>query len=261
MFEAADHPTALLGLEPVLVHQDPLGPHTGVLAVGAELADGLACKITRFGDPAVDVDEDAGVPEHAVREDRHRDVRQAGIQEPQVEREPEFGDVEGVSADQAIEDLRQGGSGPHRDVDAVFPDGPVEQRPRRVVLEAPDRESGVGHEDPSLSAPLPPIVGRRGICSPRPSRYVRYRAGIVFAVDLRSLRYFVAVAEERHILVLLKKLRSVKKLDWSRAVIDSSHVRAARRGPEAGPARSTAHGRAASTTSSPTGRASSSRCR
>jgi hypothetical protein len=28
--------------------------------------------------------------------------------------------------------------------------------------------------------------------------------------------------------VLLKKLRSAKQLDWSRAVIDSSHVRAAR---------------------------------
>ena len=62
-------------------------------------------------------------------------------------------------------------------------------------------------------------------------------------------------------LVLLTKLRSAKKLDWSRAVIDSSHVRAARRGPKAGPARSTAHGRAASTTSSPTARASRSRCR
>jgi transposase len=30
-------------------------------------------------------------------------------------------------------------------------------------------------------------------------------------------------------LVLLRKLRSANKLDWSRAVIDSSHVRAARR--------------------------------
>ncbi|WSK59345.1 IS5 family transposase [Streptomyces sp. NBC_01281] len=36
-------------------------------------------------------------------------------------------------------------------------------------------------------------------------------------------------------LVLLKKLRSKDKLDWSRAVIDSSHVRAARRGPKSGP--------------------------
>ncbi|MFI8789619.1 DUF664 domain-containing protein [Streptomyces sp. NPDC055105] len=41
----------------------------------------------------------------------------------------------------------------------------------------------------------------------------------------------------------------------------SSRVRAARRGPKADPARSTAHVRAASTTSSPTGRASRSRCR
>jgi transposase len=65
---------------------------------------------------------------------------------------------------------------------------------------------------------------------------------------------------ELHV-VLLRKLRSAKKLDWSRAVIDSSHVRAARRGPKAGPARSIVHGRAASTTSSPTARASRSRCR
>lgn len=62
-------------------------------------------------------------------------------------------------------------------------------------------------------------------------------------------------------LVLLKKLRAAKKLDLSRAVIDSSHVRAARRGLKAVPARSTAHGRAASTMSSSTPRASRSRCR
>ncbi|MCZ1004181.1 IS5 family transposase [Streptomyces mirabilis] len=36
-------------------------------------------------------------------------------------------------------------------------------------------------------------------------------------------------------LVLLKKLRAAGKLDWSRAVIDSSHVRAARPGPKSGP--------------------------
>lgn len=60
--------------------------------------------------------------------------------------------------------------------------------------------------------------------------------------------------------VLLTKLRAARQLDWSRAVIDSSHVRAARRGPKADPARSTAHVRAASTTSSSTGRASHSPC-
>jgi transposase len=68
------------------------------------------------------------------------------------------------------------------------------------------------------------------------------------------------VWDQLHVM-LLEKLRSKDKLDWSRAVIDSSHVRAARRGPKAGPARSTAHVRAASTTSSSTGRASRSRCR
>ncbi len=62
-------------------------------------------------------------------------------------------------------------------------------------------------------------------------------------------------------LVLLKQLRSTKQLDRSRAVIDSSHVRAARSGPKADPARSTAHVRAANTTSSSTDRASHSPCR
>lgn len=61
-------------------------------------------------------------------------------------------------------------------------------------------------------------------------------------------------------LVLLKKLRAAQKLDWSRAVIDSSHVRAARLGPKVDPAQSTAHVRAASTTSSPTPKASRKRC-
>ncbi|MDW8470362.1 MULTISPECIES: IS5 family transposase [Streptomyces] len=42
------------------------------------------------------------------------------------------------------------------------------------------------------------------------------------------------VWEKLHV-VLLKKLRSAKQLDWSRAVIDSSHVRAARPGPKSGP--------------------------
>jgi transposase len=61
--------------------------------------------------------------------------------------------------------------------------------------------------------------------------------------------------------LLLNKLRSKNQLDWSRAVIDSSHVRAARRGPKADPARSTAHARAANTTSSPTAKGSRSRWR
>ena len=48
--------------------------------------------------------------------------------------------------------------------------------------------------------------------------------------------------------LLLAELHQAGRLDWSRAVIDSSHVRAARRGPKAVRARSTAPGRARSTT-------------
>ena len=47
---------------------------------------------------------------------------------------------------------------------------------------------------------------------------------------------------------LLAELNAAGKLDWSRAVIDSSHARAARRGPKAVRARSTAPGQAPSTT-------------
>ena len=49
--------------------------------------------------------------------------------------------------------------------------------------------------------------------------------------------------------LLLAELHSAGTLDWSRAVIDSSHVRAARRGPKAARARSTAPVQAPSTTS------------
>jgi transposase len=49
--------------------------------------------------------------------------------------------------------------------------------------------------------------------------------------------------------MLLAELQAAGKLDWSRAVIDSSHVRAARRGPKADRARSTAPALARNTTS------------
>jgi transposase len=49
--------------------------------------------------------------------------------------------------------------------------------------------------------------------------------------------------------LLLAELHAAGKLDWSRAVIDSSHVRAARRGPKVVRARLTAPVRARSTTS------------
>jgi transposase len=56
--------------------------------------------------------------------------------------------------------------------------------------------------------------------------------------------------------LLLAELQAADRLDWSRAVIDSSHGRSARRGPKAARVRSTAPGRAPSTTSGPTAPAS-----
>jgi transposase len=59
--------------------------------------------------------------------------------------------------------------------------------------------------------------------------------------------------------VLLAELHGADRLDWSRAVIDSAHVRAVKGGPKPVRARSTARRRAPSTRSSPTAVVSRSR--
>jgi transposase len=59
--------------------------------------------------------------------------------------------------------------------------------------------------------------------------------------------------------LLLQKLQRDGALDWSRAVVDSSHIQAKKGVPRRARARSTVQERAPSTTSSPTPRAS--RCR
>ena len=59
--------------------------------------------------------------------------------------------------------------------------------------------------------------------------------------------------------LLLAELHAADKLDWSKAVIDSSHLRALKGGPKPDRARSTAPGPARNTTSSPTVPASLSR--
>jgi transposase len=51
--------------------------------------------------------------------------------------------------------------------------------------------------------------------------------------------------------LLLAELQGADRLDWSRAVIDSSHLRALKGGPKPVRARSTAPGRAPNITSSP----------
>ncbi|GAA2702678.1 hypothetical protein GCM10010412_100830 [Nonomuraea recticatena] len=61
--------------------------------------------------------------------------------------------------------------------------------------------------------------------------------------------------------LLLAELHAAGQLDWSKAVIDSSHVRALKGGPKPDRARSIAPSRARNTTSSPTEAASPSPCR
>ena len=56
--------------------------------------------------------------------------------------------------------------------------------------------------------------------------------------------------------LLLAELNAADKLDWSKAVIDGSHLRAMKGGPKPDRARSTAPRPARNTTSSPTARAS-----
>jgi transposase len=60
---------------------------------------------------------------------------------------------------------------------------------------------------------------------------------------------------------LLAELNAAGALDWSRAVIDSSHLRALKDGPKPGRARLTAASRARSTTWSPRDMGSRWRCR
>jgi hypothetical protein len=128
------------------------------------------------------------VPEHPVREDRQCHERQFRLQQPEVERQAQFGDVELVPADQPFEDLRQGRGGFHRAVEAVGGNGPVEQRPRRVVLEAPDLERAVGH---GLSLPLLPSAS-----DPLPAAA---RVSKTISADSIPHGYRVGVAEERHV--------------------------------------------------------------
>lgn len=65
----------------------------------------------------------------------------------------------------------------------------------------------------------------------------------------RRLRDWNEAGVWRHLQeILLARLRGADQLDFSRAAIDSSHVRALRGGPKPDRARSTAHGRARSTT-------------
>jgi transposase len=71
-------------------------------------------------------------------------------------------------------------------------------------------------------------------------------------------RHQAGVWEKLHAL-LLAELQAADTLDWSTAVMDSSHVRALKGGPKPVRARSTAPRRAPSTTSSPTEAASPSR--
>ena len=59
--------------------------------------------------------------------------------------------------------------------------------------------------------------------------------------------------------VLLSKLRAADRIDFSRAIVDSSHVQAKKGAPRRARARSTGRGQAQSTTSSPTQPASRSR--
>lgn len=56
--------------------------------------------------------------------------------------------------------------------------------------------------------------------------------------------------------LLLERLQRKGAIDWSKAVVDSSHIQAKKGGPRPAQARSTAQERAPSTTSSPTPRAS-----
>lgn len=102
------------------------------------------------------------------------------------------------------------------------------------------------------------FVLHTGIQRKHPPQELRFGSGTTYRRRLTA--WNEAGFWDRLYVVVLARLRTAKQLDWSRAVIDSSHDRPARRGAKAFPARSVAHGRAANTTLSSTGRASRSQC-
>jgi hypothetical protein len=137
--EAPDHPSALVGRDPVLVGQNALRPETGVVAVGRELADDPTRQVLWLADPAGDVDVNRRVSELAIREHRQRQERWlVEVERPQKVRPPQLGHVELAATDHALEDLgddrgrREGG------VDTVDADPALEQRTHVVVAERGD---------------------------------------------------------------------------------------------------------------------------
>lgn len=102
---------------------------------------------------------------------------------------------------------------------------------------------------------MPRIQGDSGITAPRLTRYPGGNAagskrgfGSGMTCWRRLQEWNRAGVWQRLHELLLAELQAAGKLDWSRAVIDSSHVRAARRGPKADRVRSTAPERARNTT-------------
>jgi transposase len=79
-------------------------------------------------------------------------------------------------------------------------------------------------------------------------RQLGFGSGMTCWRRLRD-RHAAGVWQALHEL-LLTELPGAERLDWSRAVIDSSHVRARKGGPKPVPARSTGRARAPSTTCS-----------
>ncbi|MGW5782113.1 IS5 family transposase [Streptomyces sp. NPDC003863] len=97
---------------------------------------------------------------------------------------------------------------------------------------------------PKLAAGRPRVPDRQALCGilfvPHTGvqwEYLPQELG--FGSGMTCRRRLAAWNEagvwDRLHVILLTKLRSAKQLDWSRAVIDSSHVRAARRGPKSRP--------------------------
>jgi transposase len=83
-----------------------------------------------------------------------------------------------------------------------------------------------------------------------PAAQLGYGSGMTCWRRLRD--WHTAGVWDRLHALLLSELRAAARLDWSQAIVDSSHIRALKGGERSGQARLTGVGQGASTTSSPT---------
>lgn len=128
----------------MLVGQDALRHHPGIMAVKRQLADGLAGEILRLPDAAGLVDVDRRMAERTVREYRNGNERRVHFHGAQEVGHSQLRHVVRALPDHLLEDFRNDERAVKMRIDTVDPDLAVRQRTGPVVIPEGDVELHVG---------------------------------------------------------------------------------------------------------------------